>query len=680
MKIDRPKKWQNEPLEQLLEFVTGGDWGKDPSFNDPDFDLAYCIRGSEIKNWEAEKGQTASLRKIKKSSIATRKLKAGDILVEISGGGPEQPVGRTVLIDKTVLNFESQVPKICTNFLRLIRPIKGINSKYLNLYLKLFYYSGDIVNYQAGSNNLRNLKFPDFIKIQIPYPSAPEQEAIVSKIEELFSELDKGIENLLIAQQQLKIYRQSVLKWAFEGKLTNKNVKEGELPKRWKREKLGEICNIRRGKSRHRPRNEPSLYGGNYPFIQTGDIRDANGGYIFSYSQTYSEKGLQQSKLWKKGTLCITIAANIGETAILGIDACFPDSVVGLVSDENILLNKYTNYFFISFKSKLDELAPATAQKNINVEILEKVEIPLPPIEEQQIIIEAIENRLSVADKLEESISQSLQQAEALRQSILKKAFEGKLVKLNVPASTPVKATPKKSEAKSILLIPEEFPRIIPGIAATDLHAGVISMIIDAHEKSPDHLSKMNHVKCEKIVHLVENMIGISLGREPVKDAAGPDDYSHLKKVEHRANMAGYFKTQDLSVGHTYQSMRGMNKIIDKTKAALTEKEYKNVSDLINIFLKFDMEHAEVIATLYAGWNNLLIQGKTPTDDEVIKESREDWSSRKLTIDRQKFVKALAWMKQHNFIPEGKGKLVVKKEKKGKKAATKGRVGKIKIK
>lgn len=266
---------------------------------------------------------------------------------------------------------------------------------------------------------------------QMPFvlPPLPEQQVIVSKIEELFSELEKGKQELLSAQQQLKVYRQSLLKAAFEGKLTNSDVKEGELPEGWNRIEVKKVCTIKRGKSKHRPRNEPALFGGPYPFIQTGDIRNANGGFIKKYNQTYSELGLQQSKLWAKGTLCITIAANIGETAILDIDACFPDSVVGVVCNEILLLNKFANYFFISHKSKLEELAPATAQKNINVEILEKVEIPLPStIEEQQQIIAELESKLTVCDKIEETISQGLQQAESLRQSILKRAFEGRLV------------------------------------------------------------------------------------------------------------------------------------------------------------------------------------------------------------------------------------------------------------
>lgn len=281
---------------------------------------------------------------------------------------------------------------------------------------------------QAHGSGMVHVTKGKFEGTYIPVPSLSIQQAIVSKIEELFSELDKGVESLRTAQQQLKTYRQSVLKWAFEGRLTNENLKEGRLPESWKIVELREVCQIARGKSKHRPRNEPALYGGKYPFIQTGDIRNSSGRQLRVYSQTYSEFGLQQSKLWPKGTLCITIAANIGETAILGFDACFPDSVVGLCCNEELLLNEYTNYFFVFFKQRLEELAPATAQKNINVDILERVQIPLPTKEEQRIIIQAIESRLSVADKLEETITQSLQQAEALKQSILKKAFEGELI------------------------------------------------------------------------------------------------------------------------------------------------------------------------------------------------------------------------------------------------------------
>ena len=214
-----PEGWKVAPLKELIDYVIGGDWGKDENYQDEKFTLVNCIRGAEFRYWTEEKGATASLRRIKISSLKNRQIKEGDILIEISGGGPEQPVGRTVLITKEVLsNFE--YPVVCTNFLRLIRPSKIINSCFLNYYLNYFYFSGDVISYQAGSNNLRNLKFKEYEKISIPIPPIETQTAIVSKIESLFAEIDAGIACLKKARQQLAHYRQALLKNAFSGKLT----------------------------------------------------------------------------------------------------------------------------------------------------------------------------------------------------------------------------------------------------------------------------------------------------------------------------------------------------------------------------------------------------------------------------------------------------------------------------
>jgi type I restriction enzyme S subunit len=210
------------------------------------------------------------------------------------------------------------------------------------------------------------------------------------------------------------MYRQAVLKKAFEGEFAI--------------HKLGEIAVVSRGKSKHRPRNDKSLFGEKYPFIQTGEIRTANGGTFKKYSNTYSKKGLAQSKLWPKGTLCLTIAANIGETAFLGFDSCFPDSIVGIKPNNEVLSDKYLNFYIQKIKKDIDNKASATAQKNINVRFLNALEIPLPSLKYQKDIVREIESRLSICDKVEQSITEGLQKSEALRQSILKKAFEGKLL------------------------------------------------------------------------------------------------------------------------------------------------------------------------------------------------------------------------------------------------------------
>jgi len=199
------------------------------------------------------------------------------------------------------------------------------------------------------------------------------------------------------------------------------------IPRGWTWATLPQLGELNRGKSKHRPRNDPKLYGGDYPFIQTGDVKRATG-LLTQHSQTYSEEGLNQSRLWPVRTLCITIAANIADTAILGIEACFPDSIIGFIPEETSIDINFTEYFIRTAKENLDRFAPATAQKNINLEILSKVGVPLPPVVEQQEIIQEIESRLSVAEEIERTVDTNLKRAERLRQSILKQAFSGKLV------------------------------------------------------------------------------------------------------------------------------------------------------------------------------------------------------------------------------------------------------------
>lgn len=153
--------------------------------------------------------------------------------------------------------------------------------------------------------------------------------------------------------------------------------------RKWEEKSFDEIGFIGRGKSRFRPRNAAHLYGGEFPFIQTGDIKAASF-RITEYSQTYSEAGLAQSKLWKEGTLCITVAANIADTAILGMDACFPDSVIGFVADENKCDVRFVKYFFDVFQAKMKSISTGAAQDNLSLEKLLTFKMPTPPLSIQR--------------------------------------------------------------------------------------------------------------------------------------------------------------------------------------------------------------------------------------------------------------------------------------------------------
>ena len=177
-----------------------------------------------------------------------------------------------------------------------------------------------------------------------------------------------------------------------------------DLPVGWAWARFPEVGFFGRGKSKHRPRNDPALYtDGTYPFIQTGDVA-RSGGSIKTYSNFYNDVGLAQSAMWPAGTLCITIAANIADSGILSFDACFPDSIVGLIVHDSLEDARFFEYFIRTAKADLHEFAPSTAQKNINLGILTEVLIPLPPLAEQHRIVAKVDELMALCDQLETSL------------------------------------------------------------------------------------------------------------------------------------------------------------------------------------------------------------------------------------------------------------------------------------
>jgi type I restriction enzyme S subunit len=512
----------------------------------------------------------------------------------------------------------------------------------------------------TGAVGLRRVPKQFLENYILPLPPLPDQHAIVSKIEELLSELDKGKQQLELAQQQLKVYRQAVLKWAFEGKLTG--GQEG-----WTQTRLGDLANAIDPQPSHRT---PPIVQGGIPFVSIKDFDSESDKIDFTKARLVSNNVLKEHLdryRLKQGDFVIGKIGTIGKPVRIVLPQNYALSANIVLIQPRKIDATFLYYFFQSSIIEKAFLAGtrATTQAAFGIQKVRELEIQLPPAKEQQLIVQEIESRLSVCDKVEETITQSLAQAETLRQSILKKAFEGKLVteieSENIQAlSRPMAVLPTAAEAltKYTRAATEQFPKVIDGIKDTDLHAGILAMVIDAHEKSPEHHLKLSHVKGEKIAHLVEAHIGIDLGRNPRKDAAGPDDYPHLKKVESRASKAGWFAVKKLRIGQTYVSKSGMPKIIDRIKKVLSTEDINKVEELIQTFLPFELEHAEVIATLYAGWNNLLLEGKKPTEEDIVFESRENWSKRKLGIERKDFFKALNWMKERGYVPSGLGKKV----------------------
>lgn len=187
---------------------------------------------------------------------------------------------------------------------------------------------------------------------------------------------------------------------------------------RWEEKTLDQLGSISRGKSKHRPRNDPKLFGGQYPFIQTADVKNANF-YITEYTDTYNEQGLAQSKLWEIGTLCITIAANIADTAILAIPACFPDSIMGFIPYKGISDARFVKYCFDMLQQDCKQISQGTAQDNLSWQKLSTIKFPAPPVETQRRIADI----LSAYDNLIENNRKQIKLLEEAAQRLYKEWF-----------------------------------------------------------------------------------------------------------------------------------------------------------------------------------------------------------------------------------------------------------------
>lgn len=222
-----------------------------------------------------------------------------------------------------------------------------------------------------------------------------------------------------------------------------------QLPTGWAWARFPELGIFGRGKSKHRPRNDAVLFdGGTHYFVQTGDVARSNG-VIKTYTSKYNEIGLAQSAKWPAGTLCITIAANIADSGILSFDACFPDSVVGFVPAKIYDNARYFEYFMRTAKADLLEFAPATAQKNINLNILSSVLIPLPPIAEQHRIVAKVDELMNLCDQLETHLATNQTNQSRLLEATLCDALGVTCLpvsRLSRPAPSPTRVAATHSE------------------------------------------------------------------------------------------------------------------------------------------------------------------------------------------------------------------------------------------
>lgn len=326
--------------------------------------------------------------------LSNGKIREGDILFCLRGS-----LGKSALVSNI---HEGAI----ASSLVIIRVSKGIDLHFLKHYLVSSLCEREIDRFANGAAQ-PNLAARDLKKFQIPIPPIQEQIRIASILDKADEICRKRYQAIQLAEEFLK----SLFLDMFGDPVVN--------DQKWPIKKLSELGTLERGKSRHRPRNDPELLGGPYPLIQTGDVAKS-GGYITKYNSTYSELGLKQSRLWPAETLCITIAANIASTGILKFDACFPDSVVGFTPND-ITTAEFIQTWISFLKLILERNAPQVAQKNINLQILRNLDVIHPPVGKQIQFTRAVRKCRQMNKQLVEAEKKSDQ----LSKSLAQRFFEG---------------------------------------------------------------------------------------------------------------------------------------------------------------------------------------------------------------------------------------------------------------
>jgi len=406
-----PDHWGIKRLDEVGDIVSGGT----PSTKDEDNwgeDIIW-ITASDLTGYQGKtifKGKK-SISNLGLSRSSARLMPKGSVLFS-----SRAPIGYVVIAGT----------ELCTNQgFKSIIPNEKVTSDFLFHFLK---FSKLKVQAIASGTTFKEISARAFASLIMPVPPLKEQHLIVEKIEELFSELDAARRQLETVKKQIDLYKQAVLKSAFEGGLSKNKIAEYENCYTWKITKIADVGEIVSGGTPST--KEPEYWDGDIPWITPADLSGYSNKYIDKGRRSITCKGLSKSsaRIIPSGSVLLSSRAPIGYVAIAKNELCTNQGFKSIIPSSRVT-SEYLYYFLKAHTQKIIERASGTTFKEVSLRTISSLEIIIPPIKQQKIIVAEIEHRFSFCDKMEETIFDNIQRSEALKQSILKQAFEGKLVK-----------------------------------------------------------------------------------------------------------------------------------------------------------------------------------------------------------------------------------------------------------
>jgi type I restriction enzyme S subunit len=401
--LSLPEGWQWVKLKELARTSSG----TTPSRNNKEYfengSIPWIKTGELLDNVIYDAEEYVTELALAKTSL--KLLPIGTLLIAMYGQG--QTRGRTGL-----LGISATTNQACF----AIWPNPDVfDSNYLQYWFKYSYQRLRFLTEGRGGNQ-PNLNGQVLNSEIIPLPPLPEQHRITAIIEEQMSDIHAACVAIEGEMEAVKALTASYLRQVFES----------DEAEEWEVKPLGTIALLERGKFTPRPRNDPRYYGGQYPWIQIQEVESADK-YITTHRNTLNEAGLGVSKLFPKGTLVISIAATIGALGILTFDTCMPDSLVGITPYPEITDLDYLYYLMSFVRDHLEKIAPQVAQANINLQILNSLQVPVPPIERQRQIGIALWGKISIVNEAYKILQQRSEAIDAMPAAVLRRAFNGDL-------------------------------------------------------------------------------------------------------------------------------------------------------------------------------------------------------------------------------------------------------------
>jgi type I restriction enzyme S subunit len=418
-----PADWKTDRLKDCFSSVVGGDWGDDPDSDAEGRDLVV-LRVADFKNGSV-KHDDLTVRRIKDSKISQRLIMGSSLLIEKSGGGENQWVGRVVF--PGALPFEA----ICSNFIAKLDTAPKHEPAFFNYLLSALYHANVNRPHVRQTTGIQNLALHHYLGVNVALPAATEQKRIAAYLDASCAAIDRAVESKQQQLDTLDALRKSIIQRAVtQGLNPEVEMKDSgvawvpKVPRHWKVARLKRHAQLIRGQFSARPRSDPRFYGGPYPFIQTGSI-SATDKYITEFTQTLNEDGLEVSRMFAAGTVVMTITgAKIGEVAVTTFDACFPDSIVGFIPDHT-LDNDFLFYLLVAIKPSILEVIVVTTQPNINYVQLGGNCVPLPLLDEQKAIVRDLESRLKGLKDLRGCLHSQIETLTAYRKSLIHECVTG---------------------------------------------------------------------------------------------------------------------------------------------------------------------------------------------------------------------------------------------------------------